>query len=34
MMARLPDLPAVPLPGQAQLEALVALVTSPGQQAA
>jgi flavorubredoxin len=33
MMAQLPGLPAVPLPGQAELEALVALVTG-GQQAA
>ena len=34
MLAQLPDLPAAPLPGQAQLEALIAQFTAPAQTAA
>jgi flavorubredoxin len=34
MLAGLPDLPAAPLPGQAQLEALIAMFTAPAQPAA
>ncbi|CAA9268833.1 MAG: hypothetical protein AVDCRST_MAG10-3201 [uncultured Acidimicrobiales bacterium] len=34
MLAQLPDMPAAPLPGQAQLEALIAQFTAPAQTAA
>ena len=34
LLGRLPDVSAAPLPGQAELEGLVALITTPAQPAA